>query len=213
MKILRFLLPLAVLLIALPEAEAQRGGRGDSKRTPTSRKPANDMGSFQDRLWYGAGGIFGFSNNGVTSFTSIGLIPQVGFKFNEWFSAGPRVGLTWNSIKGPTDRGINQRANSWSYNAGLFARAKVSVFYAQAEGLYLNDAYYTVGPGGALVTGSDQRPLTQRDGDVQMLTGVGYNPGLGRGLSSDIGVFYNIFDDVNSNRSPFQFRIILTYNY
>lgn len=56
--------------------------------------------------------------------------------------------------------------------------------------------------------------VTFRDPDFQWLVGAGYNPGFGSGtLSTDFGVFYNLFDDALSNTSPISFRIMLTFNY
>lgn len=219
MFVLRFVIPLLLLLLAAPDLEAQRGGRSSGKRTRSSQRDKADMGEFSQRLWFGASGVLGLSGTQDINFAAIGLIPQVGYKFNEWLSAGPRIGLTYTTIKGTTVDNRRERSNTWSYSAGVFARARVLNFYAQTEVLTLSDEQtelVTAGNFGPILLNVDRstgRVATFRESDTQWLLGVGYNAGVGAGISSDFGVFYNIFDSVESTQSPVSFRLSLTYNY
>lgn len=209
---------LLTFAVALPDGASQyRGGRQDA---PRGRGPIADdelPREFKARLWYGAGGTLNFFSFNGNSTATLGLIPQIGYKINPWLSAGPRLGATWSTVKAPTDLQNRQRVNAWDFTAGGFARAKISMFYAQTEVSYLSDERLveTFPLSGILVTNPETgKPTTVRDPDTQWLVGAGYNPGTGRGaLSTDIGIFYNLFDDAESNTNPITFRIMLTFNY
>ena len=205
---------IATLALALPPADAQyRGGRRDAPARRGGDRGDGLPREFEARLWYGAGGTLQFSSFNGNSFAAVGLSPQIGYKINPWLSAGPRFGLTWNTIKGNTDLQNRQRVNTWDWSAGGFARAKVFAFYAQAELSYLSNEFAVSDGFGTLLTDPiDGQPRTVRDPDTQLLLGVGYNPGGGL-LGTDIGVFYNLFDDVQSNTSPIVFRVMVTFNY
>lgn len=208
-------LTFVILALASLTADAQyRGGRQDAP----NRRPANGNElpeEFKDRLWYGAGGTLGFQSFNGSSIATVGLSPQIGYKINPWLSAGPRVGVTWTTFKGNTDLNNRQRSNTWDFTAGGFARGRYRAFYVQTEVSYLSNEYNFRNFSGALVTDpTTGKPETLRDDDLQWLIGVGYNPGSGGGtVSSDIGIFYNLFDDVESNTNPISFRIMLTFGY
>lgn len=223
----RNLLVFLTLLLFVGAADAQRGGRSDgSKRRPNERssqgggkvsstKSNNDYAGLKwdQRLWYGVGGTLNFVAYNGQSFAQIGLTPMVGYKFNNFLSAGPRVGATTSFIKGPTDQGANQRFNLTNFTAGAFARAKIYMFYAQAEFNALSSQYVGTNNFGEFVTEPNSLDVLKfRESDSQFLLGIGYNPGGGGG-STDIGLFYNIFDDVNSTTNPFVFRVMLTLKY
>ena len=218
--LLRVLLAAAVLLLALPEADAQRGRRPGSRseRSSKSSQRAKAESDFSQRLWYGAGGVLGFSGNNNINFAAVGLIPQVGYKFNNWLSAGPRVGVTYTTIKGNTTDGSRQRSNTWSYSGGVFGRARIFDFYAQTEVLALSNQYTVTGITNfgqelIVIDRTTGRPETVRETDTQWLIGAGYNAGVGAGLSSDFAIFYNLFDSVDGVGSPISLRLTLTYNY
>lgn len=222
MKLLRLLaLLLPLVCLAADDALAQRGGRDDgSRRRPTSRKRASERPAFLDRLWYGAGGTLNFGSFNGTSQARIGLSPQVGYKATEWLSFGPRLSLTYNTIKGPSSDNVNRRVNLWDVGAGGFVRGRVLMFYGQAELGYESVGQTSVvfdqfGRQVLFVDPSTGEVETSRQGQTQLLVGVGYNPSQGgRALSSDIGIFYNVFDDAtNIFTTPWVFRIMLTYGY
>ena len=207
------LLPWAICLLAslswASDLHAQRGGRRGGK--PSQRQEMQKL----DKLWLGVGGTFPFfGSNGFVSQAGFGLVPQLGAHLTEWFSAGPRVGATWTTIKGDTDLGGRQRANLWDYTAGAFARGRWRMLYGQLEGSFISRETIFGDQRGLIVIDRDTgRPLTERNSDVELLIGAGYNPSRGKRIASDIGVFYNLFDDVNSAQSPIQVRFTLTYNY
>ncbi len=219
---------LLLMLIVLGfSAEAQRGGRNDgSNRRPSSQASGSDRGGdlsdlkFQDRLWYGAGGTFYFAGQNGRSETALGLTPQVGYKFSEVLSAGPRVGLTNifvknfvvfedNSARAPERR----RYSLLNYSAGGFVRARYRALYVQGEFNLLSFEYAPLlsNSGYAIVDERDEI-LKVRESVEQLQIGIGYNPSRG-GVGSDIGIYYNLFDDVNSVASAIQFRVMLTFKY
>ena len=216
MKTFRIILAAFVLLLILPQAEAQRGGRKTSKRPSSSRsksKSSKSQGDFVSRLWYGAGGTAGFAgSNGTNQFT-VGLIPQVGYKFNEWLSAGPRVGATYTGVKAFTFSNTRERAHLWDFTAAAFARGRVSFFYVQTEfGIISRNYIPNFFSTGRIPLDINLEPATARENEEVFLIGIGYNPSIG-GMGSDIGVFYNIFDDVNAISNPITLRFMLTLNY
>ena len=222
------LLFLFLLLIGF-SAEAQRGGRNDgSNRRPNPRASSRggDRGGdlsnlkFQDRLWYGAGGTFFLSSSNGVSYTTLGLTPQVGYKFNEFLSAGPRFGVTNTFVKNfalfrdnltrPAER---RRYSLFDYSAGGFVRARYRALYVQGEYSVLSFQYapFVRGTNAAAIDTNDEI-VKVRQSDSQLQIGIGYNPSQGS-LGSDIGIYYNLFDDVNSVRSAIEFRVMLTFNY
>jgi hypothetical protein len=170
------------------------------------------MNDFTAKLWYGAGGVAWFGGNGITNQFTIGLTPQVGYKFNNWLSAGPRLGAIYTGVKGPTDIGGRERVNLWNFSAAAFARARISMFYIQPEFGLESQAFYFTDFRGAIVTDVNLNPAVQRENQTVLLIGGGYNAG-GETVSTDIGLFYNLFDDVESNVSPITFRIMITFGY
>lgn len=212
----RVLIAAFVLLLVLPEAEAQRGGRSAPKRPNSSasrtKSKKKTQSDFTERLWYGAGGTLGFSGNNAFNVFTIGVLPQVGYKFNDWLSAGPRLGAVYTGVKGETDRGVRDRVNLWNFTGSGFARARIAVFYIQPEfGIESRNDFFTDGFG-RIATDQDFEPATARENVEVLNIGVGYNGSFG-GLGSDIGIFYNLFDDVNSVTSPISLRVSLTFNY
>ncbi len=221
---------LLLLLVLGFSAEAQRGGRNDgSNRRPNPRanergRSGNDLSDlkFQDRLWYGAGGTLFFNGGNGVSYTTIGLTPQIGYKFNEVLSAGPRLGLTNTFVKdfavfegnlrGPVER---RRYSLLEYSVGGFVRARYRALYIQGEYSVLSFQYaplVSVSGFSVAVIGQDEEIIKMREADSQLQIGVGYNPG-GGGVGSDIGIYYNLFDYVNSVRDAIEFRIMLTFKY
>lgn len=223
------LLFLFFLLIGF-SAEAQRGGRNDgSNRRPNPRERSreSDRGGdlsnlkFQDRLWYGAGGTFFYSGVNQVSVFTLGLMPQVGYKFTDFLSAGPRFGVTNTFVRNfavfednPGRNAERRRYSLLDYSAGGFVRARYRALYVQGEYSVLSFQYAPFFPntGGAAVIDINDEVIKRRQSDSQLQLGVGYNPSQG-GVGSDIGIYYNLFDDVNSVRSAIELRVMLTFNY
>ena len=223
-------LPIALLLLLTGlaiQAEAQRGGRGDgSRRRNNPRSSQNELSDlrFQDRLWYGAGGTLGFQGGNGQSFTQIGLTPQVGYKITDWLSAGPRIGATLALVKsfailgGSVDPDA-RRYSTIDYTVGGFVRGRYRQFYVQTEYNVLSVEFAPRFAIGNFQTAVEVDPntndvLTRRVSDTQLQIGAGYAPQTGGGIGTDIGIFYNLFDDVRSiNTSAVEFRVQLTFRY
>ena len=214
----RVILAAFVLLLVLPQAEAQRGGRSAPKRPSSKSSKYKTKGKkksdFVDRLWYGAGGTLNFSGSNGFNVFSVGLLPQVGYKFNDWLSAGPRFGATYTGIKGQTEQGRRDRVNLWDFDASVFARGRISSFFIQSEVGIQSQNQAFVNDFGQIVTEGAPgfEPSTSRENQSVLLIGAGYNGSFG-GLGSEIGLFYNLFDDVDSFTSPVSLRVLLTLNY
>ena len=217
---------LTLFLLALltgAVAFGQRGGRDDgSRRRPNARGGGGELAQlkFQDRLWFGAGGSLGFRGGNDQSFAQIGITPQVGYKFNNWLSAGPRFGVDLFLIKGFAARegvgvGEPRRYTLVDLTLGGFVRGRYRQFYVQTELNALSrELPAENSSGSALVDDRSNDVVTDREGDVQLQVGVGYAPPGNGGLGTDIGIFYNLFDDVESfNISPIEFRFNLTFRY
>jgi len=86
------------------------------------------------------------------------------------------------------------------------------MFYLQAEpGIESQNLYYTNNRG-EIATDINLEPATERRNETVFLIGAGYNGSMG-GMGSDIGIFYNIFDNAESIRNPISFRFMLTFGY
>ncbi len=226
MRYTRPTLLLLFLLVLGFTAEAQRGGRNDgSNRRQNPR--ASDRGrggdlsdlKFQDRLWYGAGGTFFFQGNNGTSYATLGLTPQIGYKFNEFLSAGPRFGVTNTFAKDFASFGNGgeierRRFSLLDLSAGGFVRGRYRSLYIQGEYSVLSqqNAFQGGIRGTVLIDDGTNEVAKARTSVDQLQIGIGYNPSQGT-LGSDIGIYYNLFDDVNSVRSAIEFRFMLTFGY
>lgn len=214
------------------QAEAQRGGRGGrgdgSGRRPNPRAAQNDLSDleFKDRLWFGAGGTLGFQGGNGQSFTQIGLTPQIGYKITNWLSAGPRFGATLALVKGfavaangSSNDVDTRRYATVDYTIGGFVRGRYRQFYVQGEFNALSVEFaprFAIGnfQTAVFVDDATNDVITERIGDSQLQIGAGYAPPGNGGIGTDIGIFYNLFDDVRSiNTSAVEFRVQLTFRY
>ncbi len=222
MRHLRYLIPLLLTLFVSSEAFAQFRNRDNdrarSSRTerPSSRKRQSSTGDASlkaiiDRSWVGASASLSFFGNGGFNQTTLGISPMVGYKVTPWLSAGPRFSVLYNGVKGRTSAGT-QRVNLWDFGGGAFVRTKVYMFYAQAEFTSLSQQNFFVSGGQIAIDPATSEPRRERTSDQELLVGIGYNPG-GGGVGSDIGIFYNLFDNVESQRSAITFRVMLTFGY
>lgn len=194
---------LLALVFGLLFSSASLMAQNDREKHPEHPEKSKEPSPFFSRLWYGGGVNIGFSGFNGASVFGFGLSPMVGYKIYGPFSAGPRVSLSYTSIKQSGSKALNLLDTE----AGLFLRAKVfRGFFLQGEVSHQwgNDVGFL--PNGDL-------GKKKNEYDNQYL-GAGYNFGDGQ-FGSEISVFYNLAlaNDINSYRSPFDYRITFTYKF
>ena len=161
---------------------------------------------FTDRLWFGGNFDLGFTTsyyNGGTvraNFFTIGLTPMVGYKFNNWFSMGPRVGVQFNNIKFIFPNMSESQSVFTEVLAG-FARAKVfENFFGHFEYGIASLLYQTSG------TLDIQKDYVER-----AFIGAGYTSG-GK-FATEIMILYDLILDDRFFNLPFDIRFGITYNF
>lgn len=198
LKQFKSVLPLLTLtlLISLPL-------QGQSKR---SKKPEIDF--WKEKVWYGGGFNLGFNSsiyNGLQSNVfGIGISPMAGYKFNNWFSAGPRTSIDFTTAKF-SDGFDTYRFNSVDYGLGLFGRIKFSqTFFMHVEYSLLNETNTT----GEVNNG---KLVTERDWRDIFLVGLGYNSG--GDVAYEIYINYDFLEDPESFRVPIITRAGITFKF
>lgn len=203
----------ASLFFNLSEAQAQKPrtkeiemedeGKPAKKTTKKKSKKEEEDRSFKNRLWYGGGFGLGFSGWNGGSVFSFGLSPMVGYKIWGPFSAGPRVAVTFNSVKVPGEKALNL----FDYEAGIFARGKIwGPIFAHAEVANAWAQFPWYDNSGELTKLTDQT--------VNQYFGLGYNNSEG-GVGTEILILYNprIAADPNSPYNPWDFRFGFTWKF
>jgi hypothetical protein len=206
-----FLLSLLTILLSglvLPTVEAQSKGK---KKTSKTDQYFDESG-FANKLWYGGNFNIGFSGSGEINQFVFGLSPMIGYKIlGDIVSAGPRIGFTYNFIKGrATDNNIH-KVSPVSYSFGAFARVKpITNFFAHFEyenentrGVYVDNFNRLVLENGKVVTSKETRD--------NMYIGAGYTSG---GLwGYEILLLYNVNQPDENLDLPFSFRFGITHKF
>ena len=137
--------------------------------------------SLSDRIYYGGG--FGFSSS--SNQTNLMLMPNVGYKITENFSAGVGVIYQYVRVRNP-DLSIN------NYGGSVFTRYNLfQQFFAYSEFERLNFEYPT----------SDNS--TARAGYNSLLIGGGYSEMLGGNSSFSLMALYNVLYDETEFPRPY----------
>lgn len=197
------LVTLALVLVVTPDAFGQRKKKKSSSREKTEQ-------NFGQNLWYGGGFTLGFSSGNsfitgdrISSF-QFGISPMVGYKFNEFLSAGPRVALQYNFFRTRVGNGQIENAQPLSYAVGVFMRGRVSRnLFAQVEYEIENEAFIQIG--------FDDLEVFRRENN-NFYIGGGYNSGDGL-FGYEIAVLYNVNEPQNSIDTPLVIRAGFTYNF
>ncbi len=197
------LLLLFCLLFASQNAQAQFRVTDSSKKEKKGKKEETP---FLDRLWYGGGVNIGFSGFNGSSAFGFGVSPMVGYKFNNWLSAGPRLSIFFTSQKIQGYKAINL----FNTEAGVFVRARVfKGFFLQGEvGNQWVQEPYELLPNNTISKITIQR--------FAQYIGAGYNFSNGEGgPGSEIGIFHNfaIANDINAYQSPWDYRFAFTFRF
>ena len=198
-----------LLFIPIDDLDAQR--RGKKKRRPKKEdqekvsepKMENDIFDWKNRLWYGGGFGLGFGGNAVSSQFSVEIQPMVGYKFNKWFSAGPRVSITY--VNGKYDLPPVERYNIFNYGVGIFGRIKpINQLFIHGEWGYENVGFLVY----------DGVELgTERLSRTPLLLGIGYSAG-GPGVGGyEILILYDFDVPDTDLQLPIVYRVGFNYNF
>ena len=165
------------------------------------KKEAEKKESFdvKSKLWYGGGLLLGYNSFYGSNVFSFGLSPMVGYKITKLLSAGPRVEVSYASVK----RSGYKAESFFDVDAGAFVRMKVfRGLFVQGE---LSNNWY-VEP--------DQYGATIKRQRFNQRLGAGWNFGDGDG-GSEIGIFYNfaVANDITSSENPLGYRFGFTWNF
>ncbi|TAK40284.1 MAG: hypothetical protein EPO28_10345 [Saprospiraceae bacterium] len=206
------LFSLLALLFTTAATENAFGQHSKKKKSSKTDQYFDESG-FANKLWYGGTFNLGFSGSGETNQFVFGLSPMVGYKIlGDIVSAGPRVGFTYNFIKGRGVDGLIHKTNPVSYNLGVFARAKAfQNFFAHFEYEYQNTKVVFVDGFGRLALDNNGDVLTASDVRDNFYIGAGYTSG---GLwGYEILLLYNLTQPDSDLELPFSFRFGITYKF
>ncbi len=137
-----------------------------------------------DRIYFGGGGGFSASSNQ----TNISLMPQVGYKITDRYSAG--IGIIYQYVK------IKQPINTTLSNFGwsVFNRFNVTnQFFAYAEFERLSFEFLT----------SFAPERTETSSFNSLLIGAGYSEQLGGRASLNFMALYNVLYDESEVPRPY----------
>ena len=196
-------------ILALPldmDAQGRRNNKGP-KRKKGDKKEQTDF--WKEQVWYGGSMVLNYGSTRNYSQFVIGVTPMVGFKIKDTpFSVGPRIGVTYVSLKGVgTDNEIH-RVGLPTWTTAAFVRLKfLKKFFLHTEyelawqkTAFLDRGYLALNQDGEVLT-----DRVQRD---NFYIGGGYSPG-----GYEIMVLYNLNVPKNSLEQPFSIRGGFTYNF
>lgn len=189
---------LACLIFTTQILFAQRVVNKEKEAQKEEKPPT----SLKSKLWYGGGVQLGFNSYFGSNVFSFGLSPMVGYKIIEQISVGPRVEMSYASVKQSGFKAVSL----FDVDAGVFVRARVfrGLFF---QGELSNEWYQEA------ITGTEDKFKNQR---FNQRLGAGWNFGNGQGGgASEIGVFYNfaLANDVDSYENPLGYRFAFTWNF
>ena len=202
----RFLLFLFCLLLVTTtfaqrrEADAREDLRYGSRQRS---KPTTEAGG----IWYGASAQLGFAATRNESFFRVGLAPMVGYKFNNFLSAGPRVSLVYNSYSNDFN-GRDFKDNSFSYSGGLFVRAKVF------RGFFLHGEYSLISEKEIFRDLNSGSLFSNRITRAIPFLGAGLSQGGGIGTGGfEFLVLFRLTQRERLNDAPYELRTGFNYNF
>lgn len=177
-----------------------------------SRRKAPEKVPFGQQLWYGGSLGAGFSSSNLGGGLQgnvffLGVSPMVGYKFNEWFSAGPRAEIQWYTGRyREFGSGPIYRYNVVNLGIGMFARAKVfQQFFLHGEYGIIQYTYPVD------IDYQNNRITTDKETIDQLLMGAGLS--FGGVFASEFSVLYNFLAPDDTIDLPIIFRYGFTYRF
>jgi hypothetical protein len=219
MKKYFFLTIIAFLIIGMGNVEAQYGNtkkkkkkkKSSTEKTKTERPQAEkrerETAQFSDNMWYGLNiGNIQFGSG----FFSMGISPTAGYRIVDQLSAGVMVKLDYFYERGFGFGGERFSYSTLDFGPTVFTRYKIGEqFFVQAE--YERAIFQrALGSGGApvIIEGKVQKTTF---GEDYLYMGVGY--GGGYPFGTYISLHYNVLDNIEATRIPWDYRIGLVWNF
>lgn len=190
------LLLIFTLVVGINSAEAQRRGKKKKKKKDDTEEYFDDRGGFTQRLWYGGDFTFALQSGTFSgSQMTLGVSPMVGYKFNDMFSAGPRISLNYTEF---FVDGVNPRYMVWGI--GAFTRAKVTdAIFGHIEYQYQK------------ISELNDNTINLEVAPDNFFLGLGYHTSTGV-FGYEMLVLYNVLEE-NETSLPLQFRFGFTWNF
>lgn len=177
-----------------------------------SRRKAPEKVPFGQQLWYGGSLGAGFSSSNLGgglqgNIFFLGVSPMVGYKFNNWFSAGPRAEIQWYSGRfREFGSGPVYRYNVVNLGIGMFARAKIlQQFFLHGEYGIIQYTYPVD------IDYQNNRINTDKETIDQLLMGAGIS--FGGVFASEFSILYNFLAPDDTIDLPIVFRYGFTYRF
>jgi|GEM_PF-1765804 len=207
------LMTMGLMLVFTNDAYSQRKGK---KRKSKTDQYFDDSGDITAKLWYG--GNFGnliFQNGQFGAAVS----PMVGFKITDNLSTGliAKIDYSFFDLDFP---GIKNPSLT-DFSIGAFTRYRIiPAIFAHVELESTRFAFFTDINGDPFDSSSSPGfPVAEEGKFVKsaisqpyLYTGLGYQSGNGI-VGYEISILYNVIDNIDSFRSPFDVRFGLNYNF
>lgn len=170
-----------------------------------SRRRPSEGPEFGDKVWFGVNlNDLRFGNNTF----SFGLTPMAAVEVAPDFSLGAMLKFDYYFEKYRFFSGGGIKFESLDFGPAVFARADIlEQFFAQVEYERANlERPQVDNAGNWIVDQSTNKVLTQRYQQNYVYVGAGYQSGRGN-LKTTISIHYNILDDFDSVRFPWDYRV------
>lgn len=205
----RWILFILLLALAIP-AIAQTGRSKKSKKKKTRTELTNrplETDNFLDKVWVGGNlSDLSFFNNSFR----FGLTPVGAIQLNKIVSAGVMVRMAYRYERLYDFYGNSYKFESFDVGPGLFARFDIMDKYfahIEFENAFIQQPL--AGPGGIIV--DDGKVVTASISENYLYIGIGFISG-GEKAKFLTSLHYNVLDDINYSRIPWDFRIGMLWN-
>jgi hypothetical protein len=186
-----------------------------SKKKKTTKKTDDyfdESGGFKHRLWYGGNFNLGFNGAEGTSMFTVGLTPMVGYKIIGGLSAGPRVGISYTSIKSFNTQNKVSSVGLTDFTLGAFTRYKAfKNFFAHGEYEYQSQQSAFGDSFNRIQLDAEGKAIKQRFNRTNYYAGLGYSSG--EIFSYEIMALYNFNLPKTSLEQPITIRAGFTYKF
>lgn len=188
----------ALIAILLPLALPLHG-------QANKKKKKKDEPEFIDKLWVG-----GAINNNLRfggGYFAFGLTPMAGYELVPNVSFGPFVRLDYHYERLSFSRPYF-RYESFDVGPGVFARVDVfQNFFGQIEYEHAFVKVPVTDFAGNILFDNDRKALTETEVQDYVYIGAGY--ATGENVRYGVSIHYNVLDDYNYIRIPWDYRITL----
>ncbi|RLD22635.1 MAG: hypothetical protein DRI69_00615 [Bacteroidetes bacterium] len=205
----RWIFFIFLLVLALP-GMAQTGYSKKSKKKKTRSERTNrplESDNFLDKVWVGGNlSDLSFFNNSFR----FGLTPVGAIQLNKTVSAGVMVRMAYRYERLYDFYGNSYKFESFDVGPGIFARFDImDKYFAHIEFEHAFIEQPVAGPGGIIV--ENGKVVTVSTTENYVYIGIGFLSG-GEKAKFLTSLHYNVLDDINYSRIPWDFRIGMLWN-